>query len=86
MKTMKTFTEFKGERYLNETNSMAEGSCMSEMMEKKCNELMEAMCEEMKTCHEDETENSAATYESACKTKLNEMMKEISKACESYTK
>lgn len=83
MKTMKTFEEFTSESGVTE-KTMAEGSCMSEALKAKCNEVCEAMCEEMKTCHEDETENSAATYESECNEKLNEMMKEIAKTCESY--
>jgi len=82
MKTIKSFQDFTR----IQESTMAEGSCMSETMIKKCNEMYEAMCEEMKACHADETEMTAENYRAECSEKLSEMMEGINKACESYMK
>lgn len=93
MKTMKTFSEFTTGK--TETTSgfptfsqvkegeTTEGKCMSENMMEKCNEMYEAMCEEMKSCHADETAMTAETYIKECSEKLNEMMEGLKSTCES---
>lgn len=82
MKNFKTFQEFAS---MHESN-MSEGGCMSEAMMDKCNEICEAMCEEMKACHEDETEKTAESYKAECSEKLKEMMKVVENMCNEYMK
>jgi len=82
MKTIKSFQDFTR----IQESTMAEGSCMSETMIKKCNEMYEAMCEEMKACHADETEMTAENYRKECESKINEMYESISKACNEIMK
>jgi len=89
---MKTFGEFVGKSETNATSSampsfkeVMEGegksSCVSEGMMEKLNEMYESMCEEMKSCHEDETERTAEGYMSECESKINEMMEGLKNCC-----
>ena len=56
-------------------------SCMSESMMEKLNECMEAMKNEMKSCHEDESKNTAESYMKECEGKMNEMMEGLKGHC-----
>jgi len=78
MKTM-TFNEFTKDS--TNVKESSRSGCMSESMVKKCNEMYEAMCAEMKSCHEDKTERTAENYMAECNEKLNEMMEGIKSAC-----
>lgn len=93
---MKSFTEFtsgKSEAPASKGfpsfSQVREGEapapkCMSESMMEKMHEMYEAMCEEMKACHEDETERTAEGYVKEAYGKMNEMMENMAKECESY--
>ncbi len=94
MKTMKTFAEFTNAQTQEAGSSsfptftqVKEGkgsSCMSEEMMEKMNEMYEAMCEEMKACHEDETEMTAKDYMSEASHNMKEMMEKMQGMCEEY--
>jgi hypothetical protein len=90
---MKTFGEFVGKTGLPAKSSsvpsfkeVMEGegktSCISESMHEKLNEMYEAMCEDMKTCHEDETERTAENYMKDCESKMMEIMEGLKKCCD----
>ena len=91
---MKTFAEFTGAATVEAAPKtfptfaqVKEGkgsSCMSEMMMEKMNEMYEAMCEEMKACHEDETEMTAKDYMSEASHSMKEMMEKMQGMCEEY--
>jgi hypothetical protein len=89
MKTFNEFTTGKAEQAkagfptFTQVKESNEGKCMSEGLMAKCNEMYEAMCEEMKACHEDETEMTAETYTKECSEMMKEMMEGLTKACES---
>lgn len=94
---MKTFKEFtlpeviapakKSFPTFEDVMSDNEGkTCMSEEMMEKLDEMYESMCEEMKACHNDESENTAESYNKACSERLNEMMEGMTKACENMMK
>ena len=92
---MKTFAEFAstietsastGFPTFTEVKEGKGSSCMSEGMMAKCNEMYEAMCEEMKSCHEDETAMTAENYNSDCGTMLKEMMDNLQAKCNEYMK
>ena len=94
---MKTFGEFIGKTDLPaKSTSMlsfkevleGEGktSCMSESMCEKLNEVCEAMCSEMKACHEDETEMTAENYMKDCGGMIKEMMEKLQSQCNEYMK
>ena len=57
-------------------------SCVSEAMREKLNEMCEAMCEEMRSCHSDESAMTAEDYRKECEGKINEMYESITKACD----
>jgi len=89
---MKTFAEFTGattqaaqSNGFPTFNQVKEGngmSCVSEGMMAKMNEMYEAMCEEMKACHEDETEMTAKDYMSEASQYMKEMMENMQGKCE----
>ena len=91
---MKTFAEFTGAATQAAASNafptftqVKEGkgsSCMSEGMMAKMNEMYEAMCEEMKSCHEDETEMTAKDYMSEASHSMKEMMAKMEGMCEEY--
>jgi hypothetical protein len=88
MQNMKTFAEFttkkesaKGFPSFTEVKEGKGTSCMSEMMMEKLNEMYEAMCEEMKACHADESEMTAENYMGECESKMNEMKEGLAKTC-----
>ena len=93
---MKTFAEFTGnDKAAADNNSfptfsqVKEGkgmSCMSEGMMAKMNEMYEAMCEEMKACHEDETEMTAKDYMGEASSCMKEMMENMQAKCEECMK
>jgi hypothetical protein len=92
---MKTFLEFSQVADKKTTLSfptfseIKEGkgsSCMSEELIAKCNEMYEAMCEEMSSCHEDKTEHTAETYNSECGSMLQEMIDNLQAKCNEYMK
>lgn len=92
---MKTFSEFKQPMTKKSSSSfptfseVKEGkgsSCMSEGLMAKCNEMYEAMCEEMRSCHEDETPNTAESYNAECGAMLKEMMEGLQSKCNEYMK
>jgi hypothetical protein len=56
-------------------------SCISESMNEKLTEMMEAMKNEMKTCHDDESTNTAESYMKECESKLNEVMESMKSHC-----
>jgi hypothetical protein len=87
---MKTFSEFtqpvaeKPSSSFPTFSEVKEGkgqSCMSEGMRKKMNEMYEAMCEEMSSCHTDESENTAESYMKECDMMMKEMMEGLSNHC-----
>jgi hypothetical protein len=78
MGNVKFYNEF-----INEGKS---SKCMSESMYKKMDEMYEAMCSEMKACHEDSTSHTAENYASECSEKLNEMMEKMIKESRNYMK
>ena len=55
--------------------------CMSESMMEKLNEMVEAMKNEMKSCHEDESDNTAESYMKECEGNMNEMMESLKGHC-----
>jgi len=89
---MKTFGEVINRK--NETTNSAlpsfrevlegEGktSCVSEGLMEKLDEMYEAMCEEMKSCHEDETDRTAEGYMSEASAKITEMMEGLKGKCD----
>jgi len=87
---MKTFAEFTSAETAPNTSfptftQVKEGkdmSCVSETMMEKMNEMYEAMCEEMKACHEDETEMTAKDYMSEASQCMKEMMEKMQGKCE----
>jgi hypothetical protein len=88
---MKTFGEVIGHK--NETTNSAlpsfkevlegEGktSCVSEGLMEKLNEMYESMCEDMKACHEDETEKTAESWMKECDSKLSQIKENLQKEC-----
>lgn len=83
MKTM-TFNEFSNDS--SNVKESAGAKCMSEAMHEKCNEMYEAMCEEMGTLHNDESEKTAENYKAECSEKLNEMLEGLGSKCNEYMK
>ena len=55
--------------------------CMSESMMEKLNEMAEAMKNEMKSCHEDDSDNTAESYMKECEGNMNEMMESLKGHC-----
>jgi hypothetical protein len=84
MKTM-TFNEFSNNSSFNLKES-AGAKCMSEAMHEKLNEMYEAMCEEMGTIHNNESEMTAENYKAECSEKLNEMLEGLGAKCNEYMK
>lgn len=90
---MKTFKEFnspehattdvaKKSEFPTFNEAMKEGkSCMSESVHSKLNEMCENMMSEMKSCHEDETENTAEGYMSEAEGKMTEMLEALKAHC-----
>lgn len=88
---MKTFAEFANTATENPASTsfptfteVKEGkgtSCMSEALAAKMKECYESMCEEMKSCHEDETANTAESYMKECDMMMKEMMEGLSNKC-----
>lgn len=92
MKTFSEFTQPTAEKHTSSFPTFSEvkegkgSSCMSEGLMAKCNELYEAMCEEMTSCHEDNTPNTAETYNTECGSMLKEMMDNLQSKCNEYMK
>lgn len=87
MKNLSTFEEFASSANKTSNESMyTEKSCMSEATTKKLQEMVAEMCNEMKACHEDETENTAESYMKACEGAMSEMKEKLSAACNEYMK
>lgn len=59
-------------------------SCMSEAMCEKLNEVCEAICKEMESCHSDESAMTAEDYRKECEGKINEMYGSITEACNEH--
>lgn len=88
---MKTFGEVIRRKNETKTSTLpsfkevlegeGKSSCISEGMMEKLNEMHEAMCEEMKSCHEDETDRTAEGYMSEAKAKITEMMEGLKGEC-----
>lgn len=89
---MKTFAEFAkkadaptaGFPTFAQVKEGVEGKCISESMRAKLNEICEALCEDMKSCHEDETSYCAEDYHKECMESLKEMEGKLTQQCESY--
>ena len=54
------------------------------MLQEKLNEAYKDMCTEMQAIHADETARTCETYKDEVESKLNEMLTELTKQCESY--
>jgi hypothetical protein len=81
-RSVKTFAEFTGSGNTSNNESAYEGkSCMSEATSKKLNEMVEAMCKEMKACHDDESENTAESYMKECEGMMTKMKESLTEAC-----
>ena len=91
MKTFKEFTQPAEESTASSKGfptfeeAMAEEKagkgCMSENMMEMMTEMYEGMCEEMKACHDDETERTAESYMSEAAHRMNEMMEGLKGHC-----
>ena len=94
---MKTFTEFTGKEdptvinpsfptFEEATNEKPSSSCVSEKMKARINEMMEACMKEMKSCHEDDTDNTAENYMAEYKSCMEGCMEGLKECCDTCIK
>ena len=89
---MKTFTEFTGKEdptvinpsfpTFEEATTAESKSCVSEKMKTLIKEMCESGMDEMKSCHEDESENTAKTWMSECDSYMKECMEGLKECCD----
>jgi len=86
MKSIKNFSEFVNQ--VNEEKSLIarNSTHLSEEMYEKIDELMREMLNEMKSCHEDETDRTARGYLAECKEYVTGSLATLTRECESYTR
>jgi len=77
-----TFVEVK--EGADETTQGKDVACMSESMKKKMDEMYEALCEDMKACHEDDSERKAEDWLKECMECWKGMEGKLVQECESY--